>query len=85
MTGWIATLVIGTIAGWLAEQIMKHNMSIWMNMAIGIVGAVIGKIIFGLLPIFPATGGFIWSIIVATVGAVVLLWIVGIVKKKTPA
>ena len=37
--GWIAAIIIGGIAGWLAEQFMKSDMGLLMNIALGIVGA----------------------------------------------
>lgn len=85
MSGWIATIVIGLIAGWLAEQIMKRDMSIWMNLGVGIAGAFVGKLILFFVPFVGASGGLIWSILVATMGAVVLLWVVAIVTKKETA
>src|SRR3974390_2776856 len=41
--GWIAAIIIGGIAGWLAEQFMKSNMSLLMNIVLGIVGATIAS------------------------------------------
>ena len=43
--GWIAAIVIGGIAGWLAEQFMKSNMGILMNIILGIVGAIVASAI----------------------------------------
>ena len=37
--GWIAAIIIGGIAGWLAEQFMKSDMGLLMNIVLGIVGA----------------------------------------------
>ena len=39
--GWIAAIIIGGIAGWLAEQFMKSNMGMLMNIALGIIGAIV--------------------------------------------
>jgi uncharacterized membrane protein YeaQ/YmgE (transglycosylase-associated protein family) len=41
--GWIAAIIIGGIAGWLAEQFMKSNMGLIMNIVLGIVGAAIAS------------------------------------------
>ena len=38
--GWIAAIIIGGVAGWLAEQFMKSEMGLLMNIVLGIVGAV---------------------------------------------
>ena len=44
--GWIAAIIIGGIAGWLAEQFMKSDMGLLMNIVLGIVGAAIASAIF---------------------------------------
>lgn len=73
-------LLIGAVAGWLAGQLMKGGgFGLLGNMIVGIVGAVIGGWLFGALGI--AAGGLIGSIITATVGAVVLLFIVGLFNR----
>ena len=41
--GWIAAIIIGGIAGWLAEQFMKSQMGILMNVLLGIVGAAVAS------------------------------------------
>ena len=41
--GWIAAIIIGEIAGWLAEQFMKSQMGILMNILLGIVGAAVAS------------------------------------------
>jgi uncharacterized membrane protein YeaQ/YmgE (transglycosylase-associated protein family) len=49
--GWIAAIVIGGIAGWLAEQFMKSDMGLLMNVLLRIVGAVVASWLFGLVGI----------------------------------
>ena len=79
ITGLIIFLAIGAIAGWLAGMLMKGGGSgLLMNIAVGIIGAVIGGLVFGLLGI--SAGGIIGAIVTATVGAVLLLFILGRVK-----
>ena len=46
--GWIAAIIIGGIAGWLAEQFMKSNMGMLMNIVLGIVGAIVANTLLGL-------------------------------------
>jgi uncharacterized membrane protein YeaQ/YmgE (transglycosylase-associated protein family) len=41
--GWIAAIIIGGIAGWLAEQVMKSQMGLLMNIVLGIVGAAVAR------------------------------------------
>ena len=79
--GILAWIVIGIIAGWLAEQIMKSAMGLPMNLLIGVIGAFVGGFVFNLFGGAGVTGFNLYSILVATVGAVLLLWIVGMVKK----
>jgi uncharacterized membrane protein YeaQ/YmgE (transglycosylase-associated protein family) len=58
--GWIAAIIIGGIAGWLAEQFMKSDMGLLMNIVLGIVGAAIGSAIFSFFGI--ALGGWLgWA------------------------
>ena len=49
--GWIAAIVIGGIAGWLAEQFMKSNAGMLMNIALGIVGAIVANAILSVVGI----------------------------------
>ena len=79
-TSLIVFLIIGAIAGWLAGTLMKGGgFGLLGNIAIGVLGAVIGGFLFGLLGI--SAGGLVGSIITATVGAAVLLFVVGLIKK----
>jgi uncharacterized membrane protein YeaQ/YmgE (transglycosylase-associated protein family) len=49
--GWIAAIIIGGIAGWLAEQFMKSQMGLVMNIVLGIIGAAVASWLFGFLGI----------------------------------
>ena len=55
------------------------SMGIFWNIVVGIVGAVIGGFLFSLLGL--SSNGLIGSLVVATIGAIILLWIVAKVKK----
>lgn len=80
ITGLIIFLAIGAVAGWLAGLLMKgRGFGLLGNMLVGVIGAVVGGYTFGLLGI--TAGGIIGAIITATVGAAILLLIVGIIKK----
>jgi uncharacterized membrane protein YeaQ/YmgE (transglycosylase-associated protein family) len=59
--GWIAAIIIGGIAGWLAEQFMKSDIGLLMNIVLGIVGAAIASAIFSFFGI--ALGGWIGYLI----------------------
>jgi uncharacterized membrane protein YeaQ/YmgE (transglycosylase-associated protein family) len=81
--GWIGYIIIGAIAGWIAGKIVKGSGSgILMNIVIGVVGALIG----GFLLSFrfnTAAGGWWFTLLTAILGAVILLWIVRLVQRKT--
>lgn len=67
--------------GWLAGQVMKGGgYGILIDIILGILGGIVGGWIFGQLGIWPG-GGMIGSIIVAFVGAVILIWITRLAKK----
>ena len=72
---WIITLIIGGIVGWLASMVMKTNAQMgWIaNVAVGVVGSMLGYWVAGLLG-FAAVGG-IARFIVAIAGAVLLIFI----------
>lgn len=71
--GWLGWIILGGIAGALASKITGTDHGCLMNIILGIVGAFVGGIIFNLLGGRGVTGCNIWSLIVATVGAVVFL------------
>ncbi|WP_343074964.1 GlsB/YeaQ/YmgE family stress response membrane protein [sulfur-oxidizing endosymbiont of Gigantopelta aegis] len=76
------TVLIGAVAGWLAGLILKgKGMGFLMNAVVGIVGAFVGSYLFTLIGLSMA-GGLIGAIITSTAGAVVLLAIVGFLKKS---
>lgn len=78
--GIIWWIVVGLIAGWAAGKIMKGGgYGVIADIVLGILGAIIGGWIVGLLGL--GGGGFIWSILVAILGAVVLIGISRILKK----
>ena len=80
--GWIAWIIIGIIAGWLAEKIMKRDHGLLTNLIVGVFGALIGGFLANNLLGFDAAGSWIVGIIVATIGAVILLFILGLIKKR---
>jgi len=69
--GWIAAIIIGAIAGWLAEQFMESRMGIFMNILLGIVGAALASFLFGLLGVTFA--GWLGYLIAGFIGACILI------------
>ena len=79
---WLLYILIGAIAGWIGGMIVKGSGSgFWINLLVGIVGALLGGWIFRLLGV--SGGGWVWGLLVAVAGAVVLLLIVGLFT-RTP-
>jgi len=75
--GWIAAIVIGGIAGWLAEQFMKSEMGILMN----VISESSGQRLPALLSFFGVhLGGWIGYLIAGFIGACLLIWIVRAVQ-----
>lgn len=83
MTGFgiIAWIIIGIIAGWLAEKIMKRDHGLITNLIVGVVGALIGGFIANSMG-YDADGNWLPGILIATLGAVILLAILGLIRRK---
>jgi uncharacterized membrane protein YeaQ/YmgE (transglycosylase-associated protein family) len=78
----IAWIVLGLIAGFIASRIVDHRgQGLVLDIVIGIVGAVVGGWLFSAFGGMPVTGFNIYSILVAIVGAIVLLLIVNAVRR----
>ena len=77
----IIWLIVGAIAGWLAGQVVKGGgFGLVGDIVVGIVGALIAG---WLLPMigFVLVGGYLAAIINAVIGAVILLVVIGFIKK----
>lgn len=71
----VVQVFIGILAGWLAGKIMRgRGFGVLIDLFVGIIGSVLGGFVFGLLGLYAA--GIIGRIVVATAGAVFLLYIV---------
>ena len=77
--GWLSAIIIGGIAGWLAEMFMKSNMGVLMNIVIGIIGAAIASAVFGMLGI--SFGGWLGYLIAGFIGACILIAIVRAIRR----
>ena len=76
----IVFLIIGVVAGFLAGKIMKGGgFGLVGDLVLGVIGAFVGGWVFGLLGILPV--GILGTLIAATAGAVILLFLIRLVKK----
>jgi uncharacterized membrane protein YeaQ/YmgE (transglycosylase-associated protein family) len=83
--GWIGTLFIGGLAGLIAEKITKTEMGLILNIIVGIIGAYIGAFLANLLGLRLGEmfSGWFWgNLLVAVIGAVLLLVVVKAVRQK---
>jgi len=71
--GFLTMLLIGAIAGWIAEKITESDHSIFTNILVGIAGSFVGGVVAGVLNI--AVYGFFRTLIAATIGAILILFI----------
>jgi uncharacterized membrane protein YeaQ/YmgE (transglycosylase-associated protein family) len=81
----LACIIVGIIAGWLAERIMGRDHGLLMNLIVGLIGALIGGFLTTTLLGLRFDEGFnLASVAVATFGAVILLTILGGVRRSRP-
>ncbi|MEP7205258.1 MAG: GlsB/YeaQ/YmgE family stress response membrane protein [Candidatus Saccharibacteria bacterium] len=82
---FIAWIIFGAIAGWIASIIMRTDgeQGAFMNIVIGIVGAMLGGFIMSKLGNNGVTGFNIYSLIVAIVGSIILIAIVKAFRRRT--
>lgn len=75
-------IIVGGIAGWLASILMKTNveMGLLANVVVGMIGAIIGGFIFSFLGARP-WGGWLYSTIVAFIGAIILIGVIKITRR----
>lgn len=78
----VVWVILGLIAGWLASVIMRRDerQGVLMDIVLGIVGSVVGGLIVGFLGLSPVAGLNVYSVIVATFGAIVLIWLGRIIR-----
>jgi len=73
MIGFIIALIIGGVAGFIAEKIMDVDHPWWLNVILGIAGAFVVNLILSLF-LGPTGGGIIWQLVAGIVGACALIW-----------
>ena len=82
--GFISWIIIGGLAGWIGSKIMNtdEQMGVVLNIVVGIVGCFLGGWLLTLFGVDVAGGGKFFSFLTCLLGAVILLWIVGLVQKR---
>ena len=78
----ILWLILGALAGWIASLIVKTNQGLLLDIVVGIVGAFVGGFLFSAFGAAGVTGFNIYSILVAIVGSVVLLFVLKLVSSR---
>jgi len=79
--GILLWIVFGAIAGWIASMIVATNTGLVVDIIVGIVGALIGGWLMNSFGSAGVTGFNLWSLLVAILGAVVLLVIVKAIRR----
>lgn len=82
--GWISSILLGALAGWLASIIMKRDaeMGALANIIVGIVGGVIGNFVAGLIGLQATSDWSIGGIGISVLGAVILLWLLDFFRSR---
>ena len=83
---WIWILIIGALAGWIAEKVMRTDHGIIMNIIVGIIGSLIGDRLVRLLDLRVGEmlpGWFLSNLLVSAVGAIALLFVVKLVRNRS--
>jgi len=74
--GIIAWLILGLIAGFIASKLVNNSgQGVLMDIVLGVIGSIVGGFLFSVFGAAPVTGLNIYSLIVAVMGAVVVLWL----------
>lgn len=83
--GWLAWIVLGLISGAIAKAIMpgRDGGGLIVTCLLGIVGAVVGGFLGSLIGVSGVTGFNLWSILIAVIGAIVVLWLYHLVTRRS--
>ncbi|MBB5572495.1 MULTISPECIES: GlsB/YeaQ/YmgE family stress response membrane protein [Rhizobium] len=79
--GWIAAIIIGGFAGWLAEKLMESNMGVIMNIILGIVGAIVASWLLGALHIALPFNAWLNYLITGFIGACILIFVGRLIRR----
>ena len=80
----IAWLILGLIAGFIASKIVnKSGQGVILDIVLGIVGALVGGFLFSALGVGGVTGLNLYSMVVAIIGAIIVLLIYHAIARRT--
>jgi uncharacterized membrane protein YeaQ/YmgE (transglycosylase-associated protein family) len=72
----LSWIVLGLIAGFIASKIVNNEgQGFFLDIALGIVGAIVGGFLFSAIGQTGVTGFNLWSMLVSVIGAVIVLWV----------
>ena len=80
--GWFAAIIVGALAGWIAEKIMKSDMGLIMNIILRILGALVANWLLMMI-VGSTLGGWFGQLVVGVIGACLLIWVTRLVRRKT--
>ena len=78
--GLFAFLIVGLIAGFIAEKVLKADHGLLVNLLVGVIGAYVGGFLAGLIGL--SVAGVLGEIVIATVGAIVFLYVLRIIRRR---
>ena len=82
----VSWIILGLIAGFVASKIVdRGGQGFWLDIALGIIGALVGGFLFSVFGASGVTGLDLWSMIVAIVGAIVVLLVYNAVTGRRSA
>ena len=82
--GILIFIAIGLLAGWIGSMIMRgRGLGLLGNLIVGVLGALLGGFLFGLFGF--ATSNIWWTLLAAVIGSVILLFLIGLVRRGTYA
>ena len=80
--GWIIAIITGILAGWIAEKIMKRDHGLLTNLVVGLIGGLIGNFLITRLGLGDPSTSWLFSLLAAVIGAVLLLFVLGLIKRR---
>jgi uncharacterized membrane protein YeaQ/YmgE (transglycosylase-associated protein family) len=80
---WLIYLAIGAVSGWLGSKLIGSNTGLLANIALGIIGSIIGSYLLGSRLSNLVGGGLIGTILTAAVGAALVLFVYNLITKRS--